>query len=394
MGSQDTNTTSCSSFSVGSCYPDQEEVIDTFPLPPNLDDGPAVAVCQDICGVVEGCQYFSYSFSSGFCDLYHYRYLASCQVVGGPDYPSLDDCLDIGDTCDSFIQEDCSYTADIVLERSSLTNTHHCQDLLLILGDVLGAEYWVYDSNNHTCFLYSSQGRHCDKWSGPGTPDIRDCQSTTTATATTTTRASTTTTTTTATATTTTTPVSTTTTTTDTATPASTTTIRTTTTARTDTTTFPTTTTSFPLQDDFSDVILFNGEDGGWLDEETPDITYYVSEDSWCSILTVAFPLQYLSDHLLAVNYEEKIIACIAEGSRDCYLNEYLAYNGSWQKIASRSLSGFGSSYAVIGSTLIASNGGGFFDTNIENTLFEMLDLSEEDAEWVTVNLHTPNIPQ
>ena len=141
-------------------------------------------------------------------------------------------------------------------------------------------------------------------------------------------------------------------------------------------------------------MILFNGEDGGWLDEETPDITYYVSEDSWCSILTVAFPLQYLSDHLLAVNYEDKIIACIAEGSRDCYLNEYLAYNGSWQNIASRSLSGFGSSYAVIGSTLIASNGGGFFDTNVENTLFEMLDLSEEDAEWVTVNLHTPNIPQ
>ena len=124
--SQDTNTSSCSSFSVGSCYPDQEEVIDTFPLPPNLDAGPAL--CQDICGVVEGCQYFSYSFSSGSCDLYHYRYLASCQVVGGPDYPSLDDCLDIVDTCDSFIQEDCSYTADIVLERLSVTNTHHCQD--------------------------------------------------------------------------------------------------------------------------------------------------------------------------------------------------------------------------------------------------------------------------
>merc|ERR1719312_2190239 len=220
--SQDTNISSCSFFSVGSCYPEQEEVIDTFPLPPNLDDGPAV--CQDICGVVEGCQYFSYSFSSGSCDLYHYRYLASCQVVGGPDYPSLDDCMDIGDTCDSFIQEDCSYTADLVLERSSVTNTHHCQDMLLILGGVLGAEYWVYDSINHTCFLYSSQGRHCDRWSGPGTPDIRDCQSTTTATATTTTTSGTTTTTAT----------------TDTSastTPASTSTIRTTTTARTDTTT-------------------------------------------------------------------------------------------------------------------------------------------------------------
>jgi len=229
---------------------------------------------------------------------------------------------------------------------------------------VLGAEFWVYDSIIHTCYLYSSNNRNCDRLSGPWTPTMRECQSTTTTNIVNTTTTDTAITTTTNTA--------------------VTTTIRTTTTARATTTILSTTTSSHP-NDDFSEVILFEGG--------SSDIIF-VSENSWCSLPDIfPFPSNTLY-HLLAVHYGHQLIACMADGPRYCFLNEKLAEGEPWQKIATKALSGFGSTYAVVGSTLIVSNGGGFFDTNVENTLFEILDLAQEDAEWVTVNLNTPNIPQ
>merc|ERR1719430_540690 len=75
----DSPPSSCSSFSVSSCSPDQDELLDTFSFPPGTPDGPAL--CQATCYVMEGCQYFTYNSVSGTCDLYHYRYLESCQVI-------------------------------------------------------------------------------------------------------------------------------------------------------------------------------------------------------------------------------------------------------------------------------------------------------------------------
>ena len=124
--------------------------------------------------MIEGCQYFTYNSVSGTCDLYHYRYLESCQVIGGPVVPAMDECLENAndDSCDSFIEEDCQYTSTLVTDKTSVANPHACQQLLAVLGDVLGASYWVYDSTIHHCFLYSSQARNCDAISGPKTPLI------------------------------------------------------------------------------------------------------------------------------------------------------------------------------------------------------------------------------
>merc|ERR1719158_1154127 len=101
------SASSCSSFTVSSCSPDQDELVDSFPFPPNTKDG--AALCQQTCGIFEGCQFFTFNSVSGYCDLYHYRYLESCQVVGGPAVPAMDDCMEKGeeDSCESFIEEDC-----------------------------------------------------------------------------------------------------------------------------------------------------------------------------------------------------------------------------------------------------------------------------------------------
>ena len=130
-------------------------------------------LCQVTCVVIKGCQYFTYNSVSGTCDLYHKRYLKSCQVIGGPAVPAMDDCLDNReDSCESFIEEDCKYNSTIVTDKTSVADPHACQQLLALLGDVLGASYWVYDSTVHHCYLYSSQGRYCEAISGPKTPLI------------------------------------------------------------------------------------------------------------------------------------------------------------------------------------------------------------------------------
>merc|ERR1712080_441420 len=53
----------CEDFTVGACNPEQDELIDMYP---NI---PEEALCQTVCGIQEGCNYFRYSKSSKECKL-------------------------------------------------------------------------------------------------------------------------------------------------------------------------------------------------------------------------------------------------------------------------------------------------------------------------------------
>merc|ERR1712218_54422 len=113
--------------------------------------------------------------SSSSCSLYHYRFLASCQQLGGPALPSIDSCQQEADeapSCNSFIRETCTYTGKVVLDKDSITDGHACQQLLQEVGWIYGAEYFLFDSNLQRCVFYDSMEMACDAVSGPSHPQI------------------------------------------------------------------------------------------------------------------------------------------------------------------------------------------------------------------------------
>merc|ERR1711862_793772 len=115
----------CKDYTVGECNPEADELIDTYN---QIPDG---AVCQTLCGIQEGCNYFRHSKANLTCTLYHYRFLTSCNLIAGPVTPTIDECtVDEEHSCDSFIRENCEYQGDKVLEKGSITDQHACQDLL------------------------------------------------------------------------------------------------------------------------------------------------------------------------------------------------------------------------------------------------------------------------
>ena len=165
---------SCSSFTVGSCSPDMDELVDSY------TDIPSAALCQQICGIQEGCNYFSHSSSSLLCSLYHYRFLSSCQLVAGPSTPPLDQCItsvpEETPSCSSFMRENCTFLGSPVLNKTSITDGHACQALLDTLGWLYSATYFSFDSDQGRCVFYSSQQVDCQAVSGPVRPAIQDCQ--------------------------------------------------------------------------------------------------------------------------------------------------------------------------------------------------------------------------
>merc|ERR1712180_363786 len=175
--SQDVSLPSgCKDYTVGECNPEADELIDTYE---QIPDG---AVCQTLCGIQEGCNYFRHSKANKTCTLYHYRFLTSCNLIAGPVTPTIDECTgDEERSCDSFIRENCEYQGDKVLEKGSITDQHACQDLLAEIGEIYGAVYFMFDTDNQNCVLYSSKDMECDAISGPKDPVMDTCDNPTTA---------------------------------------------------------------------------------------------------------------------------------------------------------------------------------------------------------------------
>jgi hypothetical protein len=74
------------------------------------------------------------------------------------------------------MQEDCTYTSNVVLNKTSITDVHACQELLITIGFVFNAEYFVYDSTKHDCVFYDKPTRNCNAISGPDSPTVEECK--------------------------------------------------------------------------------------------------------------------------------------------------------------------------------------------------------------------------
>merc|ERR1719516_117720 len=160
----------CEAFTVGACSPEKDELIDMYP------DIPDEALCQTVCGIQEGCNYFRWSMSTKECKLFHYRFLTSCNVIAGPMTPSIDECAkEEAPSCHSFVRENCNSTGSLVLNKNSITDAHACQDLLNTVGQIYKAEYFLFDSDIQECDLYDTKDMDCDAISGPKSPSIESC---------------------------------------------------------------------------------------------------------------------------------------------------------------------------------------------------------------------------
>ena len=94
--------TGCRDFTVGACSPEEDELIDTY------DNIPEPSLCQTLCELQEGCNYFHHSTNISVCSLFHYRFLKSCQFIAGPSEPGIDVCAEeTAPSCDSFVRKDC-----------------------------------------------------------------------------------------------------------------------------------------------------------------------------------------------------------------------------------------------------------------------------------------------
>ena len=114
-----------------------------------------------------------------FCkSILYFRYLDSCQLIGGTAQPMLDECAqELESTCNSFVQEECTYAGTDIFHKSSVTDAHSCQEILVTLGGVLGGDYFVFDSNTSICTFFDSREFTCSSLSGPVMPSFDECQS-------------------------------------------------------------------------------------------------------------------------------------------------------------------------------------------------------------------------
>merc|ERR1711890_153655 len=162
----------CEDFTLGSCNTEQDELIEKYT---GIPDAPG---CQALCGYIERCQHFRYTKSSQECELFHFRFLTTCNIVAGPKAPLVAACSKEdaeGGSCHSFISEDCIYSGTPVMATDGLTTSSACQEILIQFGSAVNAKYFVFNKGSQSCVLYDSQDMQCKSYSGPKLPTIQSC---------------------------------------------------------------------------------------------------------------------------------------------------------------------------------------------------------------------------
>jgi len=166
----------CEGVTVGECVIPTEDVIlveDLFT---------EVQQCQFYCNALTNCELFR--FDGQNCTLMTKDYRKDCQVVAGPFDKQIDKCFQIDDkfVCDLFLQEDCGYTGDVLLEPpvGTIADPKECEELCDQF-EALGCKYWVFSNSAKLCSLRTEENRDCKTWGGPRTPSFDECQGTTTA---------------------------------------------------------------------------------------------------------------------------------------------------------------------------------------------------------------------
>ena len=92
-------------------------------------------------------------------------------------------------TCDRFLEEDCHYQGELILNTDDIADAKHCQILCQLITEPSRCNYWVFQENEegkNDCSLLASGDRSCTMIGGPRDPNLKECAPTTTTTTTTT----------------------------------------------------------------------------------------------------------------------------------------------------------------------------------------------------------------
>ena len=92
-------------------------------------------------------------------------------------------CLEMDlNTCDRFLEEDCHYQGEIILNTDDIADAKHCQILCQLLTEPR-CNYWVFqekEEGKNDCSLLASDDRSCTMIGGPRDPKLKECAPTTT----------------------------------------------------------------------------------------------------------------------------------------------------------------------------------------------------------------------
>jgi len=161
----------CEGVTVGECLIPPEDVIQTIP---NLFT--EVQDCQFYCNALTNCELFR--FDGQNCTLMTKDYRKDCQVLAGPYDKQIDKCFEIDNkfVCDLFLQEDCEYQGDVLLEPpvGTIADPKECEELCDQF-EAIGCKYWKFSNSAKLCSLRTAEDRVCKTWGGPRTPLFDDC---------------------------------------------------------------------------------------------------------------------------------------------------------------------------------------------------------------------------
>jgi len=163
----------CEGVTVGECSPDEADLITWTGIFTDVRD------CQFYCGALTNCELFRFDEETKNCTLLTKDYRKDCQVVAGPFDKQIDQCFEIDNkyVCDLFLQEDCGYTGDVLLEPpiGTIADPKECEQLCDQF-EGLGCKYWVFSNTEKKCSLRTSESRECKTWAGPRSPSFDECQ--------------------------------------------------------------------------------------------------------------------------------------------------------------------------------------------------------------------------
>jgi len=160
----------CENVTVGECLIPPEDVIQTIDIFTEVED------CQFYCNALTNCELFR--FDGQNCTIMTKDYRKDCQVVAAPFDKLIDECFEIDNklVCDLFLQEDCGYTGEVLLEPpvGTIADPQECEELCNQFN-ALGCKYWIFSQTEKKCSLRTAQDRDCKTWGGPRAPLFDDC---------------------------------------------------------------------------------------------------------------------------------------------------------------------------------------------------------------------------
>merc|ERR1711944_23976 len=165
----------CEGITVGECLAPVADIIQTIDIFREVQD------CQFYCGALTSCELFR--FNGTHCTLLTKDYRKDCQIFAGRFDKKIDECLEIDNkkTCDLFIEEDCGYTGDVLLEPpvGTVADPQQCKELCNQFT-AIGCKYWVFSNTEKLCSLRMDEDRDCKTWGGPRSPSYDECKGATT----------------------------------------------------------------------------------------------------------------------------------------------------------------------------------------------------------------------